>query len=299
MTINIHGIIVPIVTPFHEDETLNLDELRRQIDREIEGGIDGIFVFGTNGEGFILNSEEKKAVLETAIDQVHGRVPVYAGTGCISTKETIEQSQMAEKLGADVLSIITPSFAKASQDELYAHYKAVAESVSLPILLYNIPARTGNAIAPETVDRLAEIPNIVGAKDSSGDWDNLSAYIEVAKKHPGFRVLSGNDSLILKSLQAGGAGAIAGCANVYPHVLSSIYDCFVEGKMEEAEAAQQSIASFRAVFKYGNPNTIVKIAVNELGWPVGPCKAPFNQLSEEGREALHRVLEENKEKGMC
>lgn len=298
MAVDIHGIIVPIVTPFHDDETLNLDELRRQIDREIEGGVDGIFVFGTNGEGFILNGNEKKAVLETAIDQVHGRVPVYAGTGCISTKETIEQSQMAERLGADVLSIITPSFAKASQDELYAHYKAVAESVSLPILLYNIPARTGNAIAPETVDRLAEIPNIVGAKDSSGDWDNLSAYIAVAKKHPGFKVLSGNDSLILKALQAGGAGAIAGCANVYPHVLSSIYDYFMEGKMEEAEAAQQSIASFRAVFKYGNPNTIVKIAVNELGWPVGPCKAPFNQLSEEGGAALRAVLAENKEKGM-
>ncbi len=298
MAVNIHGIIVPIVTPFHEDETLNLPELRRQIDREIDGGVDGIFVFGTNGEGFILNGEEKKAVLEAAIDQVHGRVPVYAGTGCISTKETIEQSKMAEELGADVLSIITPSFAKASQDELYAHYKAVAESVSLPILLYNIPARTGNALAPETVDRLAEIPNIVGAKDSSGDWDNLKAYIAVSKKHPGFKVLSGNDSLILKALQEGGAGAIAGCANVYPHVLSSIYDYFMEGKLEEAEAAQQSIASFRAVFKYGNPNTIVKIAVNELGWPVGPCKAPFNQLSEEGREALRKVLAENKEKGM-
>lgn len=298
MAVDIKGIIVPIVTPFNDDETLNLEELRKQIEREINEGIDGIFVFGTNGEGYILNYEEKMAVLKTAIEQVNGRVPVYAGTGCISTKETIMQSRMAEEAGADVVSIITPSFAKASQEELYQHYKKVAESVSIPVLLYNIPARTGNALSPETVDRLADIPNIVGAKDSSGDWYNLKAYIEVSKKHEGFKVLSGNDSLILKALQEGGAGAIAGCANVYPHVMASIYDLFTEGRLEEAEKVQNSIASFRAVFKYGNPNTVVKKAVNLLGYPVGPCKAPFNQLSDEGMTALQNVLEENKQKGM-
>lgn len=298
MSTDIKGIIVPIVTPLYEDESLNLEELRKQIDRMIEAGIDGIFCFGTNGEGFILNGQEKEAVLRTAIDQVHGRVPVYAGTGCISTKETIEQSQMAERLGADVLSIITPSFAKASQEELYQHYKAVAAAVNLPILLYNIPARTGNALDPETVDRLAEIPNIVGAKDSSGNWENLKAYIAVAKEHHNFKILSGNDSLILNGLKEGGAGAIAGCANVYPHVLASIYDYFTAGEMKEAQEAQDSIASFRAVFPYGNPNTIVKKAVNLLGYPVGPCKAPFNGLSAEGEAALEKVLKENKEKGM-
>ena len=298
MAVDIKGIIVPIVTPFNDDETLNLEELRKQIEREINEGIDGIFVFGTNGEGYILNYEEKLAVLKTAIEHVNGRVPVYAGTGCISTKETIMQSRMAEEAGADVVSIITPSFAKASQEELYQHYKKVAESVSIPVLLYNIPARTGNALSPETVDRLADIPNIVGAKDSSGDWYNLKAYIEVSKKQEGFKVLSGNDSLILKALQEGGAGAIAGCANVYPHVMASIYDLFTEGRLEEAEKVQNSIASFRAVFKYGNPNTVVKKAVNLLGYPVGPCKAPFNQLSDEGMTALQNVLEENKQKGM-
>lgn len=295
---DIKGIITPIVTPFHRDETLNLEELRHQIDRQIEEGADGIFCFGTNGEGYILNADEKQQVLAAAIDQVHGRVPVYAGTGCISTRETISQSRMAQELGADVLSIITPSFAKASQDEIYAHYKAVAEAVDLPILLYNIPARTGNAIQPETVERLAAIPNIVGAKDSSGDWKNLQAYIAVSKRHPDFKVLSGNDSLILDALIEGGVGAIAGCANVYPHVLSSIYDLFCEGKIEEAREVQNSIASFRAVFQYGNPNTIVKMAVNELGYPVGPCRAPFCGLGEEGRKALKDVLEENRKKGM-
>jgi 4-hydroxy-tetrahydrodipicolinate synthase len=168
----------------------------------------------------------------------------------------------------------------------------------MPILLYNIPARTGNSIAPETVDRLAEISNIVGAKDSSGDWDNLKAYLDVSKKHEGFKILSGNDSLILKSLQEGGAGAIAGCANVYPNVMSSIFDLYQEGRIQEAEVVQNSIASFRSVFKFGNPNTIVKIAVNELGYHVGPCKAPFNELCKEGADLLKKVLAENSAAGM-
>ncbi|MBQ6334939.1 MAG: 4-hydroxy-tetrahydrodipicolinate synthase [Erysipelotrichaceae bacterium] len=294
----IKGIIVPILTPFHEDESLNLDELRVQIERMIEAGIDGIFPFGTNGEGYILNTEEKYQVLKTTIEQVDHRVPVYAGTGCISTKETIKQSLMAKELGADVVSIITPSFAKASQEELYVHYKTVAEAVDMPVLLYNIPARTGNALLPETVERLSEIDNIVGAKDSSGDWENLKAYIAIRKKRNDFAILSGNDSLILNCLKEGGQGAIAGCANVYPHVLASIYDHFIADQLEEAQKAQDSIASFRAVFQYGNPNTIVKKAVGLLGYPVGECRAPFNGLSEEGYAALRKVLEENKERGM-
>lgn len=295
---DIKGIIVPICTPFNEDESLNLEELEKQINRMIAEGIDGIFCFGTNGEGYILNAKEKKEVLRTTVKVVSGRVPVYAGTGCISTKETIEQSLMAKEAGADVLSLITPSFAKASQEELYRHYKTVAEAVDMPILLYNIPARTGNALEPETVKRLSEIPNIVGAKDSSGNWDNLKAYIAISKENPKFKVLSGNDSLILDALIEGGAGAIAGCANVYPHTLASIYDLFTEGNLKEARVAQDSIASFRAVFKYGNPNTIVKKAVNLRGYPVGECRAPFNGLSAEGLVELKKVLAENEEKGM-
>ena len=187
------GIVVPIVTPMNEDESINLEELRRQVDRQIEAGIHGIFPFGTNGEGYILNGEEKKLVLETVIDQVAGRVPVYAGTGCISTKETIEQCKMAEAAGADILSVITPSFAKASQHELIVHYTRVAEAVpNMPIVLYNIPMRTGNALEPQTVVELAKIDNIIGAKDSSGDWDNLSAYIELTKDMD-FGALSGKE----------------------------------------------------------------------------------------------------------
>lgn len=298
--VELKGIITPILTPMNEDESINLDELCVQIDRLIDGGVHGIFCFGTNGEGYILDEKEKIEVLEAAIDHVKGRVPVYAGSGCISTRDTIRMSKKAQELGADVLSIITPSFAVASQKELYDHYVEVAKHVDIPIVLYNIPARTGNKLLPETVAKLAkDVDVIIGAKDSSGDWENLKAYIQQTRDlDKDFYVLSGNDSLILPSLKEGGFGGIAGCSNVYPHVLSSIYNLFKEGKLEEAETAQESIASFRAVFKYGNPNTVVKKAVAMLGYPVGECRRPFSYLCDEGIDALQKVLEENKANGM-
>jgi 4-hydroxy-tetrahydrodipicolinate synthase len=297
----VKGIIPAIITPMNDDESVNIDVLRQQIERQIDGGVHGLFPFGTNGEGYILSEKEKIEVLEATIDQVKGRVPVYAGTGCISTADTIRMSKKAQQLGADILSIITPSFALASQKELYDHYVEVAKHVDIPIVLYNIPARTGNKLLPETVAKLAkDVDVIIGAKDSSGDWDNLQAYITLTRDlDKDFRVLSGNDSLILPCLKEGGAGGITGCANVYPRVMSSIYDLFVAGKMEEAQAAQDSIASLRAVFKYGNPNTIVKTSVALLGYNVGKCRAPFNQIPEEGIEALKKVLAENTAKGMC
>ena len=298
--VELKGIITPILTPMNEDESVNLDELCKQIDRLIDGGVHGIFPFGTNGEGYILDENEKIAVLEATISQVKGRVPVYAGSGCISTRDTIRLSKKAQELGADVLSIITPSFAVASQKELYDHYVEVAKHVDTPIVLYNIPARTGNKLLPETVAKLAkDVDVIVGAKDSSGDWENLKAYINLTKDlDKKFQVLSGNDSLILPALKEGGYGGIAGCSNVYPHVLSSIYNYFMEGKLDEAQKAQDSIASFRAVFKYGNPNTVVKKAVQMLGYPVGNCRRPFSYLCDEGIAELEKVLKENAEKGM-
>ena len=293
------GIIVPIITPMKEDETINEQELRNQVNRMIENGIHGIFPFGANGEGYILNEKEKEQVLSIVIDEVKGRVPVYAGTGCISTRDTIRQSLMGKSLGADVLSVITPSFAAASQNELYEHYKTVAQAVDMPIVLYNIPARTGNALAPATVARLGKIDNIVGAKDSSGNFDNMLQYIELTRDRKDFSILSGNDSLILWNLLAGGTGGIAGCANVYPKNMAAIYDRFTAGDLDGARKAQDAIRSFRNCFKFGNPNTIVKTAVALLGYPVGKCRAPFNQVSAEGVEAIRKVLEENKALGMA
>lgn len=296
--IEIKGVIVPLLTPMNADETINEKELRNQVNHQIESGIHALFPLGTNGEAYILSREEKEQVLKIVVDEAKGRVPVYGGTGCVSTKETIELSLKAKEIGIDVLSIITPSFAAASQDELYEHYKEVAEAVDLPIVLYNIPARTGNALAPATVEKLSKIPNIVGVKDSSGNFDNMLQYIEKTRYRKDFAVLSGNDSLILWCLLAGGRGGIAGCANVFPSTMASIYNTFVAGNLEKAREIQDSIRSFRDCFKFGNPNTIVKTAVSLLGYPVGKCRKPFCQVPEAGIEAIKKVLEANTAKGM-
>ena len=235
--VQIKRIIPPVITPMNlEDESVNIPELCNQVERQIAGGVHGIFPFGTNGEGYILSLKEKEEILEAVVDQVKGRIPVYAGTGCISTRDTVYLSKRAEEMGADALSIITPSFAAASQKELYDHYCEIARHVNIPIVLYNIPARTGNKLLPETVAKLArDVDVIMGAKDSSGDLDNLKAYIDLTRDAgKDFAVLAGNDGNILPCLKAGGAGGIAGCANVYPHVLASIYDLFQAGRLEDS-----------------------------------------------------------------
>ena len=283
-TSDIKGIIPPVITPMNNDpeQTVNHQALREQVERLLAGGVHGIFPMGTNGEAYALSFQEKEEILATVIDQVKGRVPVYAGTGCITTAETIRLSKRAEELGADALSIITPSFALASQKELYDHYTAVAKAVNLPIILYNIPARTGNKLLPETVQALCrDVENIVGAKDSSGDIENLKAYIRLTRE-----------------LDKEGAGGIAGRANIWPETVAKIYDCFKAGDLEGAQAAQDAIAILQQTFKYGNPNTIIKTAVALQGHPVGKCRAPFNYVPEEGMEAIKKVLAENEAKGL-
>lgn len=293
----IKGIIPPILTPMDEEENVNEKELRNQVNRLIGAGVHGIFAFGTNGEGYALSESEKESILEVVIDETAGRVPVYAGSGCITTKDTIRMSQKAKSLGADVLSVITPWFAAASQNDLLEHYKEVAKAVDMPIVLYNIPARCGNALLPATVAKLAEIDNIVGAKDSSGSFDNMLQYIELTREKD-FAILSGNDSLIYWNLLAGGAGGIAGCANVFPKNMAGIYDAFISGDLKQAKTLQDNIRPFRNCFRFGNPNTIVKAAVALLGYPVGRCRRPFDQISQEGQAALSQVLEEYRQKGI-
>ena len=296
----IKGIIPPILTPMNDDESINYGELRNQVNRMIDAKVSGVFALGTNGEAYALSHKEKVEILKNVVDEAKKRVPVYAGTGCPTTKETITLSKEAEEIGADVLSVIVPYFAAASQDELYDHFKAVAESVKIPVVLYNIPARTGNALAPATVARLAkDVPNILGAKDSSGNFDNMKQYIELTTGiGKDFSVLSGNDSLILPALVFGGKGGIAGCANVFPRTMVEIYEAFEAGDLERAKKVQDSIRIFRNCFKYGNPNTLVKLAAGLLGNPVGPCRRPFSKITPEGMDALKKTLEICKANGL-
>lgn len=283
------GIITPIVTPMAEDESINLKELRVQVNRQIASGVNGLFCLGTNGEVYALSTEEKNEVIRTVVDETKGRVPVYAGTGCIRTRETIELSLQAKDLGVDALSIVSPYYVAVSQDELYGYFSEIAESVDLPIVLYNIPARTGNNIDYKTVRKLVKFENIVGIKDSSGNFDNTLRYLE--NTDPRLSVLAGSDSLILWSLLAGAAGAIAGTANVFPEIAVRIYSLWQQGKMEEARAEQFHLRPFRDVMAMGNPNSVVKRAMNLLGYPVGPARRPVSGTNSKAiDEALETVL---------
>jgi 4-hydroxy-tetrahydrodipicolinate synthase len=283
------GIIAPILTPLTVEEKFNEKEMRSQINRLIKAGVSGIFALGTNGEFYAFNQEEKIEIIKVTVDEVKGRVPVYAGTGCITTQETIELSKIAKNLGVDVLSVISPYFSGISQDDLYRHFSSVAEAVDLPIILYNIPARTGNNIDYTTVKKLAKYENIIGIKDSSGNFDNTLKYIE--NTDPRLSVLAGSDSLILWTLMAGGTGAISGCSNVFPELMVSIYELWSQGKFEEANEAQKKIRPFRNVMQMGNPNSVVKRAANLLGYSVGPGREPSNCNKPEIDAALLKVFE--------
>jgi 4-hydroxy-tetrahydrodipicolinate synthase len=284
------GIITPIITPMHNDESVNEQELRVQVNRLINSGIAGLFCLGTNGEVYALNTEEKLAVIKTVVDETKGRVPVYAGTGCIWTKDTIELSLAAKELGVDALSIVSPYYVAVSQDDLVNYYSEIATAVDLPIILYNIPARTGNNIDYKTVAKLTKFANIIGVKDSSGNFDNTLRYIENTDRR--LSVLAGNDSLILWTLLAGGAGAIAGTSNVFPEIAVKIYTLWQEGKIEEAKAEQIRLRPFRDAMAAGNPNSVVKRAMNMLGYSVGPARRPVSGMNSKAiDEALLKALE--------
>lgn len=293
----VKGIIAAMVTSMNDDESLNMEEIKHQVNRQIAAGVDGVFCLGTNGEAYILSEDEKLRIIETVVKAADGRVPVYAGTGMPGTADTIRLSKKAKELGADVLSVISPYFAAISQDEIYNHYAELASAVDLPIVMYNMPARTGNNIAPDTVARLSKVDGIVGVKDSSGNFDNMKQYIELTDPET-FSVLSGNDALILWNLLAGGAGGITAVANIYPEVMVSIYKYFQQGDLEAAKKAQDSIRPIRNCFKFGNPNTVTKTAARIAGNPVGPCRRPFCSLSDAAVAKIKETVEADHARGM-
>jgi 4-hydroxy-tetrahydrodipicolinate synthase len=271
-----------------EDETINHEELARQVNRQIQSGIHGVFCLGTNGEGYALSFHEKLQVIEMVVKAAAGRVPIYAGTGCVTTGETIALTREAQEMGVDAITLITPYFAAASQDGLYRHFSEVAEIAKVPLLLYNIPMRTGNALSVSLVAKLAQAKAIAGVKDSSGNFDTILQYIAAAPK--GFKVLSGTDSLILWTLLAGGSGAVSGMANIYPKEIASIYDLAKAGDIEGAQAAQAIIRPLRSLFPMGNPNTIVKRALNIIGFNVGPARRPFSDVPAELEKRMAEVI---------
>jgi 4-hydroxy-tetrahydrodipicolinate synthase len=283
-----YGIIPAVVTPVDDNEELNEAALRRLVNFIIQGGVHGLFATGSQGEFWAFNVEEKQRRWEVVKEETAGRVPVYVGTAAVTTREAIALTQTAERVGVDAVSILTPFFVAPSQQELYAHYVAIAEVTSLPIILYTNPARTGVSLKPETLAKLSEIPNIVGVKDSSGDLSLTAEYIRVTPEN--FAVLMGRDTLILAGLLYGVKGAIAATANVVPALVVSIYERFKVGDLDGARRAQEALAPLRLAFSWGTFPVVIKEALDLMGLEAGPARAPVGPMSREQRGRLKDVL---------
>lgn len=282
------GIIPAMVTPFTEDDRINEPVLRRLTDYLIDGGVHGLFVVGSQGEFWAMDADEKRRVIEVTVDQARGRVPVYAGTGAVTTREAVQLARIAEQSGADAISVLTPFFVTPSQSELMDHYRAIADATRLPVLLYGNPDRTRVPINVDTVCRLAEVPNIIGMKDSSGDLQLTAEYIRCAG--PDFHVLMGRDTLIYGGLLYGCAGSIAASANVKPSIPVEIYEAFVAGDLPRSLAAQRALAPLRIGFGLGTFPEVVKEAVSLIGIPVGHSRPPVGPLSQDKRRQLNDIL---------
>ena len=224
------------------------------------------------------------------MEEVRGRVPVYAGTTGITTKEAICLTKIAEDCGVDAVSVLTPYFISLTQEELYQHYKAIAESTSLPVILYDNKPKTNLTIRPETVERLSKIDNIVGMKDSTGDLTNTLEIIRRTRENTDFHVLMGRDSLIFSALCSGAAGAVAACANVAPRLVSDIYDKFMAGDLAGAREAQFTLLPLRIAFSLGSFPAVIKEAMEMIGIDVGVCKLPTSCLNSKERNELHLIL---------
>ncbi len=284
------GIIIPVITPVDAQGKFNEPVYRQLIDFWADHGIDGVFPFGTTGEFYAFDNEVYRHVLEVTKDAVRGRMTVYAGANHITTAGAVELAKIAEEVGVDALSVLTPMFVSQTQDELLAYYTTIANATSLPIIIYNNKPKTNVTVAPETVRKLAQIKNIVGVKDSTGDMTNTEEYIRLTRDLPDFRVLVGRDTLIYAGLCYGAAGAITSCANIAPDLAVAIYNCYKAGDQAGALDAQFKFSKLRISTNMGTFPVVIKEGLRMMGYDVGDCIAPIAPLSEDKRAELREVL---------
>src|SRR5579862_6214911 len=288
-SMRIQGIIPPVATPMRDNEDLDLPRLRWFLDHLINNGVHGIFVLGTNSEFYALDEREKQEVIAAAVAHVNKRVPVYAGTGAETTREVIRLTKMAEREGVDGVSIITPYFISPTQQEIFDHYRRIAESTKLPVVLYNNPSTCGGlTIAVDTVARLAEIPNILAVKDSSGDLQNTNEYLRVVPER--FSVLMGRDTLIFPALMFGARGAVPATGNIAPALLAEIYNAFQRGDLEASKAAQLRLNPLRLALSLCTAPGAVKEALRLAGRSIGPCRSPVSGIAPEKLPKMRAAL---------
>lgn len=283
------GAGVAIVTPFTQDDKVNFEELGRMIDFQIAGGTDAIIICGTTGESSTLTHEEHDACIKFAVEHTAGRVPVIAGTGSNSTAEAIRLSTHAQNNGADALLLVTPYYNKATQKGLIQHYTAIANSVDLPIILYNVPSRTGVNILPQTAVTLAKnVKNIVAIKEASG---NISQVAELAALADGcIDIYSGNDDQVVPLLSLGGVGVISVLSNVMPKLTHDMVMSYLNGNVKLSRQLQLSVMNLnKALFCEVNPIP-VKEALNMMGWNAGAVRSPLCEMEPQHKELLRKEL---------
>ena len=283
------GAGVAIVTPFTQDDKVNFEELGKMIDFQIAGGTDAIIICGTTGESSTLTHEEHDACIKFAVEHTAGRVPVIAGTGSNATAEAIRLSTHAQNNGADALLLVTPYYNKATQKGLIQHYTAIANSVDLPIILYNVPSRTGVNILPQTAVTLAKnVKNIVAVKEASG---NISQVAELAALADGcIDIYSGNDDQVVPLLSLGGVGVISVLSNVMPKLTHDMVMSYLNGDVKLSRQLQLSVMNLnKALFCEVNPIP-VKEALNMMGWNAGAVRSPLCEMEPQHKELLRKEL---------
>ena len=283
------GCGTAIATPFTKDG-VNFEEFKKLLEFQIQEGADAIIVCGTTGESSTMTKQEKKDTIRFAIDTVAKRIPVIAGTGGNNTKEAIEMSQYAESVGADGLLLVTPYYNKATQEGLIAHYSVIAQSVSIPIILYNVPSRTGVNILPETCFALSKIPNIVAVKEASGNISQVAKIAALCQED--LAIYSGNDDQIIPILSLGGLGVISVLSNIEPKFTHQMVMDFLNGNTKAAKEAQlKCLPLVDALFCEVNPIP-VKAALCMKGYAFGIPRLPLIEMSNKGKEKLQKAIDE-------
>ena len=281
------GCGTAIATPFNE-QGVNLQEFARLVEEQIKNGVDSIIVCGTTGEAATMTEEERLKTIECAVRVSHGRVPIIAGTGANNTKAVIEMNKKVEKIGVDGVLIVTPYYNKTTQKGLIIHYKEIAKNTTLPIILYNVPGRTGVNIKPETALELSKIENIVAIKEASGDLSQIAKIANLCRDN--LNIYSGNDDQIIPILSLGGIGVISVLSNVRPKYTHDMCYNFFNKETEKATKMQiDAVPLISALFSEVNPIP-VKEALNIEGYDFGEPRLPLIKLSEENRKILENEL---------
>ena len=281
------GSGVALITPFDENGEVNYSRLREILEFHVINHTDAIIVTGTTGEGSTLNDEEKISVIEFTVNIINNRIPVIAGTGSNDTRHAAEFSKRVEKLGVDGLLVVTPYYNKRNENGIYEHYKTLAEGVKIPVILYNVPSRTGVNLSIPLLKRLAQIENITALKEASG---NISYVAEVAREVPELDIYSGNDDMVVPVLSLGGKGVISVSANIIPDISHDITVSFLKGDVKKARELQLKYNDLvNALFLETNPAPI-KEAMNFLGYEVGNCRLPLGVMEEANRRKLTDIL---------